>query len=193
MAKINYIDMIVNNHPTVRCSSLDPFDYSQIVWDNGDPLPSQTTLETEYLSFAIDHKQQCVNTFRDNWLTTAGFYFESNMYDSDTLGKANVTGAITSILCGFTLPSTFTWRSKDNQNIPMTGEQLTGLGLSMSAYISTIFGWSWELKSIISTMTSIDVIEAFDIAAHWPTNNFDGTGPGLTTNASIAAIMASLS
>ena len=189
----NYMELISDNYPTVICSSPDPFDYTQIVWLDGDPLPLQSDLDTLWLSTSITNAQNNVNCYRDNVVLNNGFYYQTNLFDCDTLAKANVTGAITSVLVGEALPSNFTWRSKMNTNIPMNAQQLTGLGVSMAAYVATMFSWSWAIKAYLATMTDADAINAFDPSTIWPNNNFDGSGPGgITTDQSLAALESAL-
>lgn len=190
----NYIDLIVLNHPGVYCSTPTPDIYESIVWDHGDPLPSKETLDAEWVVFSKRAASDRINSYRDDYyLGTQGFWFQGNLYECDALAKSNVTGAITAVVVGATLPSNYTWRSKDNQNIPMNAQTLSAMGVSMGAYITTIFSWTWQLKAKIDSMTDVDAIQSFDPASYWPNNNYDGTGPGgVTTMQALQAAAAKL-
>ena len=194
MTTINYMELISDNYPNINCSSSDPSIYEGIVWDSGDELPSKDVLDGLWFQKVKADKLAEINAFRDNWFTTQGFWFQGHIYDCDALSKTNVTGTITAIVVGQTLPADFTWRSKLNEDIPMNNTQLTGLGLMMGAYVTTIFKWSWQLKSVVDAMTTLDQIDSFVVADMWPNNNYDGTGPGgVSTMASIEALASHLS
>ena len=189
MTQANYMNLISSNHPLVGCSTNDEFDYDSIEWNDGDPIPSKETLDQEWVAFVKRKKQDEINDYRDLYfLGTCGMYFQSNLYECDALAKSNVTGAITAVVVGANLPSDYTWRSKTNQNIPMNAQVLTAFGVSMGAYITAVFSWSWVLKAKIDSMTDLSLIETFDPSQYWPNNDFDGTGPlGLTIQQSIQA------
>lgn len=189
MNNVNYIQLISENHPTVGCSAQDEFDYSTLVWLSGDEIPPKEELDLAWIEIVRKEKNDEINRYRDEvFLATEGFWFQGNIYECDTLAKSNVTGAITAVVVGAALPSDYTWRSKTNINVPMNAQQLTGMGVSMGAYISTIFSWTWQLKEVLATMPDRDTIEGFNPADYWPNNNFDGTGPGgITTMQSLQA------
>jgi hypothetical protein len=187
MNNVNYIQLISENHPNVGCSANNEFDYSTLEWVSGDEIPTKDVLDVEWVDFVRRKKQDEINTYRDNvFLGNEGFWFQGNIYECDGLAKSNVTGAITAVVVGAPLPSNYTWRSKQNINVPMNAQSLTAMGVSMGSYISTIFSWTWTLKGKLDTITDIDLIEGFNPADYWPNNNFDGSGPGgITTMQSI--------
>lgn len=194
MHNVNYIQLISLNHPLVGCSTNNEFDYSSLVWVSGDAIPSKETLDQEWVALVKRKKQDEINSYRDDYfLGTQGFWFQGNLYECDSLAKSNVTGAITAVVVGASLPANYTWRSKDNQNIPMTAQTLTAMGVSMGAYITTVFSWTWELKAKVDSMTDVDAIETFDPSQYWPNNNYDGSGPGgVTTTQAIQAAASKL-
>lgn len=184
MYQTHYMNLISTNHPTVVCSSVNEFDYDSIIWHYGDPIPDKATLDAEWVTYVKRQASDRINSYRDDYyLGTQGFWFQGNLYECDALAKSNVTGAITAVAVGAPLPANYTWRSKTNQNIPMNAQTLSAMGVSMGAYITTIFSWTWELKAKIDSMTDLDAIENFDPAQYWPNNNYDGSGPGGITTA----------
>jgi hypothetical protein len=75
----------------------------------------------------------------------------------------------------------------------MNSQTLSALGVSMGAYITSIFSWTWDLKTKIDSMTDVDLIASFDPSQYWPNNNYDGTGPGgITTAQSIQTALSKL-
>ncbi|MCK9529420.1 MAG: DUF4376 domain-containing protein [Gammaproteobacteria bacterium] len=193
MIQKNYMNLLSEKYPGVICISPDPSDYSSIIWESGDPLPSQSQLDSDWADLVVREKQKEINNYRDVFLDDGGFYFQGNVYDCDTLAKANITGAVTSVLVGTTLPADFSWRTLDNQNILMDGSTLSAFGVSMGAYVSMVFAWSWVLKTRIDSLSDVNAINNFNPANYWPNNNFDGSGPGgISTEQSIQAAQISL-
>lgn len=188
------MNLISTNHPTVFCSSVNEFDYNSLVWEGGDTIPSKETLDAEWLVFSKRKASEKINSYRDDYfLANQGFWFQGNIYECDALAKSNVTGAITAVVVGAQLPSNYTWRSKDNQNIPMDAQTLSAMGVSMGAYITTVFSWTWTLKAKVDSMTDINAIWDFDPSQYWPNNNYDGSGPGgVTTMQSLQAAAVKL-
>jgi hypothetical protein len=186
---VNYIDAITSGYPEYQVSATGDL-YSDIDWGSYTPI-SQSTLDTILLELIRTDKLNLVTTQRNNHMLN-GMWFEGDLYDCDNIAKANVTGAVTAVLLGQTLPSNYSWRTKVNTNVPMDDVTLKAFGLAMMGYVSYVFGWSWELKNIILGITSKVQLEAFDTTALWPSNNYDGTGTGPTTADSITAMVAAL-
>jgi len=128
---------------------------------------SPTYLE---LSQCILNKTNAVNNYRDN-IFNNGLYFNSNIYDCDETARSNLAGGvIAAIVNSMTLPSGFTWRTKDNQNIAFTGTQLVTFGMAVLVYYNGVLATSWYHKDNIIAMTDQATIKAYNFTTGWPSN-----------------------
>ena len=127
------------------------------------------TSDGEALKIALEEKTDAINNYRDNVLN-AGYTWNSHIYDSDLNSRLNLTAAVAGLGIGMTLPDTFTWRTQDNQNIPMTQTDLSTFALSMLAWAETIYGVSWYHKTNVQALTTAADVIAYDITAGWPAN-----------------------
>lgn len=112
-----------------------------------------------------------VNEYRDEKIN-AGFTFDGNRYDSDERARLNINGACTLALIlksqGQDFPPTFTWRTKDNQDIPMTADGIIGMAVTLGTYATTCYGASWYHKASVEAMTDVESLLAYDISPGWP-------------------------
>ena len=93
-----------------------------------------------------------------------GFEHNGHFYDSDTRSVANINGTATGASAGVPLPADFTWRAKDNVNVPMDAAGIIALGASLLKHINTQYSISWELKTQIDAATSPAELDAIT----WP-------------------------
>ncbi len=83
-----------------------------------------------------------------------GFEHDGHAYDSDERSKSNIIGTATGVTAGIPLPDGFTWRTHDNQDIPMDGPGVIALGASLLQHISAQYARSWQLKAQIDAAES---------------------------------------
>ena len=93
-----------------------------------------------------------------------GFRFEGHRYDSDLVSRTNIIGTATGVQAGIPLPDGFTWRTSDNQNVPIDGPGVIMLGGALLEHVNTQYAISWHLKSLIDAATTPEEIEAIS----WP-------------------------
>lgn len=115
-----------------------------------------------------------INAFRD-FKINAGVSFKGHSFDSDQRARENILGMCGALSLGVTLPENFTWRSRDNADVPMNATELATFGTSVLSYVSTNFGVSWFHKDTIRDMTTDDplVIVNYDYSGGWPNNVLD--------------------
>lgn len=156
------IVFMLNDDGTTSSCSIDADIIQQYLTDGNTIL--DITLQQ-----SIDEKTGQVNDYRDMVLNNC-FTWNSNIYDSDDQSRANLTAAVAGLGIGMTLPDTFTWRTHDNQNIPMTAQDLSTFALSMLGWAETIYGVSWYHKANIAALTTVAAVTAYDITVGWPAN-----------------------
>lgn len=186
-----YLEIIASEFPDVVVSSPGlGFVYSELRLEHGGPIPPEAELQSAYLSLMKRRRNEEINYYRD-LRKTMGFWWQGNLYDCDDMAKSNVNGAVTAILVGGTLPSNFAWRTKTNTNVPMNDQDVKNFGLAMMNYVAAIFQWSWNLKNSVLNSTDISYVLSFNPALGWPSNDWDGSGPGPSTMQTMGMMIGS--
>jgi hypothetical protein len=113
--------------------------------------------EIEYgpmtLEEMLDDKTKDINIFRDNMIN-GGYTFDGNIYDSGNDARANVTAVSTAIANGLPIPPNFTWRTKNNYNVPMDATKIVTFGIMMMNWVSTVYGVSWYHKDNLTRIVA---------------------------------------
>lgn len=132
--------------------------------------PDGTILTVEddrLLEDAIADKKNMVNLVRDEKIEE-GYEWNGNVYDIDATSLSILANYTMAVSNGVALPSNFMWRTKDNVNIPLTASELVQLNSILILHVNQIFTYSWELKSILDNMNTIEDVDSFDIEIGWP-------------------------
>ena len=109
-------------------------------------------------------KKSQVNQMRDAKMAL-GVTYNGQVYDSDAIAALNLTSVLTLVLSGAPLPPGFTWRSKNNSNVPMTVADLRGLAGALFQRGQAVYAASWAHKA------NIDVAAdpaSYNISGGWP-------------------------
>lgn len=109
------------------------------------------------LSRARGHAR--VNQARDVAIS-AGVSWGSLAWDSDAASRANLTGAVSAFQAGVPVPAGFSWRTKDNADVPMVLTDLLGLAAAMLVHVNGQYEKSWLLKAQIDAATTPAEIDA---------------------------------
>lgn len=97
----------------------------------------------------------------------SGITFKGNRFDSDPVSLSNLIGWVTGINSGIGLPPGFTWRSEDNQDIPMSVEDVLGLAETMLLQSTLCYKKSWELKEQLNQINTYQELVDFNIYEGW--------------------------
>lgn len=120
------------------------------------------------LQTAQDQLCRWINEHRDNLKDTV-FPFQGNVWDCTPIAVSNIIGVNTMINSGVSLPDAFTWRTADNQNIPVNAQFMAGLGMSYFVFSNTCYGACWQHKAIVSALTDTDEVLNYDYTSTlWP-------------------------
>lgn len=95
----------------------------------------------------------------------SGFVHDGYPYDSDIVSRTNIIGTATGVQAGIPLPLGFTWRTSDNENVPMDGPGVIALGAALLQHVNQQYATSWQLKAEIEAATTPEEVESI----HWPT------------------------
>ena len=94
----------------------------------------------------------------------AGFEFDGHRYDSDLISRTNIIGTAAGLHSGIALPEGFTWRTSDNQNVPMDAVSVIALCAALLQHVNEQYATSWQLKAEIEAAPTAE-----DVAAVvWP-------------------------
>ncbi len=117
--------------------------------------PKPSTLEI--LNKEKEIKKFMINSIRDEKISE-GVSYSGYTFDSDDKSVNNINQTLTSISVGISLPKDFTWRTKDNKNVPANKEFLIGLLQEIINHKTTYLKKSWELKDKIDKAKSVDEV-----------------------------------
>jgi hypothetical protein len=123
------------------------------------PSPPGTTLEGLRFAKSAQITSNCLAAI------DSGFEHEGHRYDSDLVSRTNIIGTATGVQAGIALPQGFTWRTSDNENVPMDGPGVIALGAALLQHVNTQYATSWALKAQIDAATTPEEVAAIS----WPT------------------------
>lgn len=127
----------------------------------GDELPDPASLLTpaEALGNAKAAAHARISAARDDAIA-AGIAWNSHSWQADDRSRALLTGAVAAFQAGVPIPQGFTWRTADNQDVPMAMADLVGLAAAMLQAADAAYSRSWKLKAQIDAAQSIAAIQA---------------------------------
>ncbi|WP_157664832.1 DUF4376 domain-containing protein [Bordetella genomosp. 9] len=94
----------------------------------------------------------------------SGFDYGGHRYDSDLVSRTNIIGTATGVQAGIPLPAGFTWRTSDNENVPLDGPGVIALGAALLQHVNQQYALSWQLKAQIEAATTAEEVAAIS----WP-------------------------
>ena len=98
----------------------------------------------------------------------AGVTWNGHRWDADTAAQLNVSGMATSINAGVPLPRDFYWTSFDNENVPMTAQDVLDLGAAIVAFNFAVHDRNRSLKAQIEMASTLSDVAAINITTGWP-------------------------
>jgi hypothetical protein len=125
------------------------------------------------LEAAIRLKMDMVNALRDEKLN-GGWLYNGEHYDSDAISRSNMNGVMTLIGTGYILPDGFTFRAKNNTDVPYHNDTFRTFYQASCVWVEMVYKTSWYYKGVIKNLTSIPDIANFDFSQGWP----EGYTPG---------------
>lgn len=123
--------------------------------------------DTRTLEEAIRKKHDAINEHREK-LFDSGIFYMGYIFDSDEKSRLNVTAVTAAIASGIPLLPGFSWRSQNNTSVPMTSQQFMGLAVALLARTNQIYGVSWYHKDAVSTLETLEAVDAYDFTLGWP-------------------------
>ena len=131
----------------------------------------------EELQAAKDQKKDWVNQYRLIWMNDY-FTFDGKTWDCDDRGVNNIQArilmGILNVIMGVpianALPAGTLFRDCDNVNHEVTFLYMVQMAVTLSTFKSTAYQVSWDMKSAIDAMTTIEEVNAleYDSPTYWP-------------------------
>jgi hypothetical protein len=81
-------------------------------------------------------------------------------WDCDAMSRDNLTATVTAVNASIPLPQGFTWRTHDNQDVPMDGPALVALAAAMLAQVQLAYVASWQRKAAVDAAATVAEIVA---------------------------------
>jgi len=142
-----------------------------------EPDDLMETIRSILITLEEIKEKKCleINSIRDKKLNM-GVLFRGKMFESQEKSR-NILAAYAAKLAvrETKLPDDFTWRSIDNQNIPMTKELVLKFHSQMTDWVYLNFKASWDHKAAIDELTEIEAVENYLITQGWPDNDINIT------------------
>lgn len=151
-------------------SGVDPMYWVAEVQTDGSYVVRQMT-STEINTAYLATTQTTVCTAIDNYLLSYlnnGFTFGGNSFDCDQRAQVNAAGVCTALANGLSLPSGFTWRTKDNSYVPMDAPTVVGFGASMMIHVNQCYGVCWYHKDNVRKISDVATINSYNYLVGWP-------------------------
>lgn len=103
----------------------------------------------------------------------AGLSFGGKIIQIDDAGRANIAAAairaigVALVIPGMSWPEDFYWRTADNSPLELTAVEMLAMGQAGADRFSTLIYRRGALKDAVEAATTIEEIEAIDVAAGW--------------------------
>jgi len=111
------------------------------------------------LDLAKNRKTRLVERARDNAISS-GVVWNNYTWDCDTQSRANLTSVVATISAGVLLPNNFVWRTKDNQNILMSSDDVVALSSAMLTHVNEAYQESWQRKAVVASASTEAEVDA---------------------------------
>jgi len=97
-----------------------------------------------------------------------GLTWGENRWDANEGSLTAINTYTAAVNAGQSLPDGFYWTDYDNNNVPMTGEQLVQLGSAMVGFLFNVHSMGTTLKTQIGQAATLSELTSIDINAGWP-------------------------
>lgn len=124
--------------------------------DYNPPAPPEPTLDE-----LQEAKKTEINIARET-AKYAGINHNGYDWQTDNEARDNINGTLTAVNAGVPLPSDFTWRTEDNQDVPMDAAGLTALSAAVLAQDFALYQQSWALKAQVDAATTAEEVAAIN-------------------------------
>ena len=160
--EIGYVEVIAQHYPNVqvKAEGLSP-SYEDLLWLDGDPIPSQAELDTKLLFTKQDLVWQDIKNLRDTRLS-GGFLCQSKWWHSDNESRIKYLGLL---MLGANMPTTIYWKTMDGSFVNMTPTLAGQIFNTAAGWDTATFTNAEQHKAAM--LQSADPF-AYDYSMGWP-------------------------
>ena len=97
-----------------------------------------------------------------------GVVFKGLSFESDADSRNELAAVATMLAAGAELPEGFIWRSSDNQNVPLTKNEVLDFHNAMTQWVYANYKASWDHKTAVMALASIEEAENYNLGSGWP-------------------------
>lgn len=130
------------------------------IWDNTNQkwiLPQAVAI----VRLTAKVKERCETIIQD------GMNYQGHVYQIDEKSVSKFQTIMLAFVMGQANPHQGDWRTKDNQQVPMTDTQVKALILAAQSYVAQLLHAKWSHEDAIE---NADDLDAYDITINWPLN-----------------------
>lgn len=157
-----YIQAISTNYPNVQCHAInDGSVYNDLVWESGDPLPSQAALDVVIVTLKQRSAWLKIQAERDR-RKSGGVLVGANWFHSDDTSRIQQLGLV---MFGANIPANIMWKTLSGSFVLMTPTLAQQIFGAVAASDMTIFTVAETHKS---AMMASSTPETYNYLTGWP-------------------------
>ena len=159
---MTYMDAIAYGFPNVSCHATgDNSVYANLIWDAGDPMPSQADLDTWITNYIRSQMLSAVQAERDR-RRAAGVRVGTNWFHSDDASRIQ---QLALVMFGANMPSGIMWKTMSGSFVPMTPTLAGQIFQAAAGSDMTLFAVAEQKKAAINASASP---QTYDYLSGWP-------------------------
>lgn len=162
---MDYITIIGRKHPgcQVSCTG-NPESYEDIIWEGGDPVPTESQLQADGLDLLRDDIWQRIKAERDFRDEITGYQVSGKWFHSDTKSKIQQSALKTAADHGL-IPSNLMWKTLDGSFVLMTSALANSIFVESMLMSTRVFAAA-EVHRL--TMQAMPDPTFYDFSGGWP-------------------------
>ena len=159
---VNYIDVLTTYYPNVHAHAHGAgYEFSEVHWTDGDPLPPQAELDAKGLDLARERVWKAIQVERDR-RKAGGYKVGTNWFHSDDASRIQQLGLV---MMGANLPSGIMWKTLGGNFVLMTPTLATQIFMTTAMSDQAIFAVAEQHKT---AMLQVAIPNTYDYSTGWP-------------------------
>ncbi len=160
---VSYLDTLGAKFPTVKARSLGRgVNYEDIIWEGGDSLPSQATLDAYRFTYTQEVMWELIKSERDRRREFGGYKVGNDWFHSDDISRIQQLGLV---MLGANMPPNIMWKTMGGSFVPMTPSLAQQIFQAAMVSDSTIFQIAEQKKAAMLAMPDP---ENYNYLSGWP-------------------------
>ena len=158
----SYIEALSQFFPTVGATAVgSAYEYSDLVWVNGDPIPPKATLDPYLIQTLQNAKWKEIQAYRDI-RKTMGTKVGAKWYNSDDFSRIQQLGLV---MMGANMPANIQWKTMDGTFILMTPQLAQQIFFAVATLDMQNFAVAEQHRQLMMQSPNPDV---YDFTTGWP-------------------------